>query len=251
MEAMTPSDLLAIGAIVFGAFVARGMTGFGSATLAVPMLVHFIPLRTAVPLLLVLDFASSIVLLRIDRSKIDRSEVAWLLPFAMCGVALGVTLLVRLPATWLLASLGVVVIVFGLRALAARPGQRRVSRAWVVPAGLAGGTLGGIFGSGAATPFMIYLTHRLPDRTRVRATFSAFALFDYAFRLVVFAVGGLLFSALSLETAAVGFPAMAAGLFVGDRVHGRIGDETARRAIAALLVVAGILLIVKARSLAS
>src|SRR6185312_4157960 len=55
---MTAGDLLAIGAIVFGAFVARGVTGFGSATLAVPMLVHFIPLRTAVPLLLVLDFAS-------------------------------------------------------------------------------------------------------------------------------------------------------------------------------------------------
>ncbi|HLX28693.1 MAG TPA: sulfite exporter TauE/SafE family protein [Casimicrobiaceae bacterium] len=246
---MTVANLLAIAAIVFAAFVARGVTGFGSATLAVPMLAQVISLRTAVPLLLMLDFASSVVLVRVDKTKIDRSEVVSMLPFAMCGVALGVTLLVRLPVTWLLASLGVVVIAFGLRALGSSQSQRRVSRAWVVPAGLAGGTLGGLFGSGAATPFMIYLTHRLRDRTRVRATFSAFALFDYGFRLVVFALGGLLLPALSIETAGIGFPAMAAGLFVGNRMHGRISDAMATKAIAFLLVLAGILLLAKASTL--
>jgi uncharacterized protein len=245
---MSAAELFATGAIVFGAFVARGITGFGSATLAVPMLVHFISLRMAVPLLLVLDFASSIVLLRLDRSRIDRSEVAWMVPFAMCGVIVGVTLLVKLPASWLLAPLGLVVIVFGVRALLPEQDRRRVSRAWVVPAGLAGGTLGGLFGSGAATPFMIYLTHRLNDRRHVRATFSAFALFDYGFRLIVFAVSGLLLSALSLEAALVAFPAMAAGLSVGNRVHGAISDAAARKTIAALLILGGLLFLMKARS---
>jgi uncharacterized membrane protein YfcA len=245
---MSTVELSAIGAIVFAAFVARGVTGFGSATLAVPMLVHFIPLRAAVPLLLVLDFASSIVLIRLDRSRIDRSEVVWMLPFAMCGVVVGVTLLVKLPAAWLLGALGLVVIVFGVRALLPGQDRRRVSRAWVVPAGRAGGTLGGVFGSGAATPFMIYLTHRLADRTHVRATFSAFALFDYGFRLVVFAVSGLLLSAISLESALVAFPAMAAGLLVGNRVHGAISDAAARRTIAALLILGGFLLLMKAQS---
>ena len=241
--------MFATAAIVFAAFVARGVTGFGSATLAIPMLVHFIPLRAAVPLLLMLDFASSIVLLRLDRTRIDRSEVAWMLPFAMCGVIAGVTLLVTLPAAWLLAALGIVIIVFGVRALLPEHGARRISRAWVVPAGLAGGTLGGLLGSGAATPFMIYLTHRLSDRTRVRATFSAFALFDYGFRLVVFAVGGLLFSAVPLEVAVLGFVAMLAGLFVGNRLHGGISDAAARRSIALLLVLGGALLLLKARAL--
>lgn len=245
---MSAAEFFATGAIIFAAFVARGITGFGSATLAVPMLVHFIPLRAAVPLLLVLDFASSIVLLRLDRTQVDRSEVVWMLPFAMCGVIVGVTLLVNLPAAWLLAALGIVVIVFGLRALLPGHGTRRVSRAWVVPAGLAGGTLGGLFGSGAATPFMIYLTHRLADRTRVRATFSAFALFDYGFRLVVFAVGGLLFSAVSLKATLVGIPAMAAGLFVGNRVHAGISDVVAKRTIAALLLLGGVLLLLKAHT---
>lgn len=72
---MTVADLLAIAAIVFAAFVTRGVTGFGSATLAVPMLAQVISLRTAVPLLLMLDFVSRIVRLRIDKTKIDRSEV--------------------------------------------------------------------------------------------------------------------------------------------------------------------------------
>lgn len=237
--------MLATGAIVFAAFLARGVTGFGSATVAVPLLVHVIALQVAVPLLLVLDFASSIVLVRVDRSRVERSEVAWMLPFAMTGVLLGVVLLVKLPVAWLLGALGILVILFGVRALAGQAAHGAVSRAWVMPAGLAGGTLGGLFGSGAATPFMIYLTHRLSDRTQVRATFSAFAFFDYGFRLIVFAAAGLLFTAGFTEAAAVGLPAMAAGLAAGHRIHGRISDAAATRAIGVLLVLGGVLLLAK------
>lgn len=244
---MTPAELVATAAIVFAAFLARGVTGFGSATIAIPLLVHFIALQVAVPLLLLLDFASSVVLVRLDRSKVDRREVVWMLPFAMCGVVLGVTLLVNLPLAWLLATLGIAVILFGVRALLAeQPGAKPVSRAWVVPAGLAGGTLGGMFGSGAATPFMIYLTHRLSDRMRVRATFSAFAFFDYGFRLAVFALAGLLFSAGFAEAVAAGLPAMAAGLALGNRIHGRISDAAAKKTIGVLLILGGALLLAKA-----
>jgi hypothetical protein len=41
---------------------------------------------------------------------------------------------------------------------------------------------------------------------------------------------------------------MAAGLSVGNRVHGAISDAAARKTIAALLILGGLLLLMKARS---
>lgn len=238
---------LAAAALIIGfAFFVRGVSGFGSATIAIPLLAHVIPLKVAVPLLLILDFVSTLATLRLDRAHIDKSEIGWLLPFGMIGVVAGVTLLVHLPPQILLGSLGCVIVFFGVRTLVNREDASPVSRLWGVPAGLVGGLFGGMFGSGAATPYMIYLTHRLHDKRRVRATFTGFAFFDYGFRLVAFAATGLVLDATLGVLLAIGLPAMAIGQYIGNRTHHRISNAQALRAIGAMLIVGGASLIVKA-----
>ncbi|MDP1718454.1 MAG: TSUP family transporter, partial [Burkholderiales bacterium] len=140
----------------------------------------------------------------------------------------------------------VLVIIFGIRMLIARHGHHLVSRAWAIPAGLAGGALGGAFGTGAATPPMIYLTHRLRDKAQVRGTFSGYAILVYSFRLVVFAVAGLLLDFDLLLMVVVTLPAMALGLYTGNRLHGRISHDQALRVISFLLIVSGTSLVWKA-----
>jgi hypothetical protein len=232
--------------IVFIAFFVRGVSGFGSATVAIPLLAHVIPLKLAVPLLLVHDLLSTIATVTIDRRAIDRSEILRLLPPSVAGVIVGVTLLVTLPAAPLLGMLGALVIVFGIRTLLNPHGSAPISRLWALPAGFAGGALGGAFGSGAATPSMIYLTHRLADKSRVRGTFSAFAIIDYSFRVVTFAATGLLLNRELFVLVALTLPAMALGLYVGNRLHGRISSERALKVIGALLVASGVALLWKA-----
>lgn len=243
---MTVETFLAASVIVFFAFFVRGLSGFGSATIAIPLLAHFIALKLAVPLLLVHDLISTIASVSIDRRSIEKREIYALLPPSIAGVIVGVTLLVSLPAQPLLAMLGAIVIFFGVRTLLNPQGNKPVSRLWSVPAGFAGGALGGAFGSGAATAYMIYLTHRLADKSRVRGTFSAFAIIDYSFRVITFAVTGLLLSRDLLVLAAVTLPAMGLGLYVGNKLHGRVSDSQARMAVGALLVVSGLSLLWKA-----
>ncbi len=243
---MTNEALIAAAAIIFLAFFVRGISGFGSATIAVPLLAHFVTLKVAVPLLLIHDLLATAATISVDRQAVDKREVIALLPPAIVGAIVGVTLLVSLPAQPLLAALGVLVIVFGARTLVNPQSGGRVSRLWAVPAGLTGGALGGAFGSGAATPPMIYLTHRLTDKSRVRGTFSAFAVFDYLFRAVIFAATGL-FASAELRTAImITLPAMMLGLYAGNKLHGRISTEQSYKAIGALLIVSGISLIWKA-----
>jgi uncharacterized membrane protein YfcA len=240
--------LIASSAIVFLAFFVRGISGFGSATIAIPLLAHFIALKLAVPLLLIHDLLSTLATVSIDRRAVDRSEILWLLPPSIAGVIIGVTLLVTVPAQPLLAALGALVIVFGIRTLINPQGDKRISRLWAIPAGLAGGALGGAFGSGAATPSMIYLTHRLADKSRVRGTFSGFAIFDYTLRIIIFAVAGVLLSDDLLLLVSVTLPAMMLGLYTGNKLHGRISTNQAFKVIGTLLVVSGLSLLWKALS---
>lgn len=243
---LEPATIAVVGAIVGGAFFVRGMTGFGSATIAIPLLVHAIPLKLAVPLLLLLDFLATLATLRIDRTLVDKGEIRWLVPFGVVGVVTGALLLVRLPASYLLGGLGLVIVFFGIRTLLNPQGDSPVSRLWGIPAGLIGGLFGGMFGSGAATPYMIYLTHRLRDKRRVRATFTGFAFFDYGFRLVTFALTGLLLDPALALLLAICVPAMALGQYAGNRVHHRISNEQALRVIGVMLILSGISLLAKA-----
>jgi len=238
--------LIASSSIVFLAFFVRGISGFGSATVAIPLLAHFIALKLAVPLLLIHDLLSTLATVSIDRRAVDKSEIIALLPPSIAGVIVGVTLLVTVPAQPLLATLGVLVIVFGIRTLINPQGDKRISRLWAIPAGLAGGALGGAFGSGAATPSMIYLTHRLADKSRVRGTFSGFAIFDYTLRIIIFAVAGVLLSDDLLLLVAVTLPAMMLGLYIGNKLHGRISTNQAFKVIGTLLIVSGLSLLWKA-----
>jgi len=243
---LSAEALAASSVIVFLAFFVRGVSGFGSATIAIPLLVQLIELKLAVPLLLIHDLLSTIATVSIDRRAVDRSEILRLLPPSVAGVIFGVTLLVMLPAAPLLATLGALVVAFGARTFVSPQAGGPVSRLWALPAGFAGGALGGAFGSGAATPTMIYLTRRLADKSRVRGTFSAFAIIDYCFRVITFAVTGLLLNKALIVLVAVTLPAMALGFYLGNRLHGRISSERAFRVIGALLVVSGFALLWKA-----
>jgi hypothetical protein len=65
-----------------------------------------------------------------------------------------------------------------------------ISIAWSVPAGLVGSGAGALFGT-SAPPYIIYLTHRLPDKSSLRATFSCLFVIDGGFRLALFTGAGL------------------------------------------------------------
>jgi uncharacterized protein len=245
MVELSPTAAAMVGAVVFFAFFVRGVSGFGSATIAIPLMVHVVPLKLAVPLLLVLDFLSTLATIRIDRAHVNKTEVKRLIPWAMIGVVTGALLLVRLPPEFLLTGLGILVVIFGVRTLLHPVGDKPASSWWAAPAGFTGGLFGGMFGSGAATPYMIYLTHRLRDKRNVRATFSGFAFFDYGFRLITFLFTGLLLQWALGIVLLISVPAMAAGFYVGNKIHHRISNEQALQVIGVLLILSGLSLVAK------
>lgn len=230
--------------ILMSAFFIRGITGFGSALISVPLLALSQPLQFAVPLVLALDFTAALILGGLNAKKAHWSEIKILLPFGMLGASVGAYALVTLPTTPVLLTLGAFTMFFGFRNIFGLQPERRLSRAWAVPAGLAGGATGALFGAGSP-PYIMYLTRRLLDKGAVRATFSWLIAIDGGFRLVLFLFAGLLLDAKLQIAYALGLLPMAIGLYTGNKVHLDMTSEGMLKVVGALLVLSGAMLFLK------
>ena len=242
---MTPDTYLAAFFILLFAYFLRGITGFGSGLIAIPLLAHFLPLTFVVPMVLVLDFVASIVLSSHTRMLVRWDEIRTLLPSSIIGILAGSVMLVSLPREPLLVSLGLFVIFFGLRYVFNVHSENPISRWWSIPTGLSGGLIGALFGTGGP-PYVVYLAHRLHDKTQLRGTLSGLFLIDGAFRLIIFLILGLLLQPEMLSSLLIGLPVIAIGLYLGNKVHLGITHRQQLAIIGSLLLLSGSSLLWKA-----
>lgn len=242
---MSPAEIAyAVGVLLLAYFV-RGISGFGSGLLAVPLLALKFPLTVVVPLMLLLDFTASLVIGGLNFKQVRWDEVRPLMPFSVLGVVLGTTLLVSLPKQPLLIGLGIFVLIFALRSLLNMPGEKSISRWWAIPASLSGGTIGGLFGTGGP-PYVIYLTRRIQEKGELRATFSGVFFLEGLFRIGSFVAAGLLVNTQIWKGYAMGLPIALLALYAGSHVHTGLSNAQIKRVIGGLLLVSGVSLIIKA-----
>ena len=230
--------------VVAGAYMIFGISAFGAALFTVPILSHFFPLDFVLPMCVLLDVAAALSLgVRFSRES-DKSELKWMVPSCLVGAVLGVTLLVNLPRHATLMALGVFLFAYGAYSLKQGGAMTGVGRGWAPVAGFAGGALGTLFGIGAP-PYAIYLSRRLQDKLAFRATLSNMVIFSVSIRALVFTASGLM-----LADRLVGFallvPFALAGLWFGNRIHGRISRAGLLRVVSGLLLLIGLSLLARA-----
>jgi len=232
-------------AIVLFGYVVLGLGGFGSALVSMPLLALVLPIRMVVPLMLLLDFVGMLANGVRLRHEVDKDEVWAIVPPLLGGMAVGVTALVFLPGRALLFALGVFILAYGVFTLKPRPGRKPVKRIWAVPAGLFGGLIGGMFGTGGAV-FAMYFMARIPDVARMRATMSAVFVVSTGSRLALFLLSGLLLQR-DVWLAFVGLvPMVFVGLSIGHRLHGRLTRMQVARLLSLLLLGSGASVLIKA-----
>ena len=86
------------------------------------------------------------------------------------------------------------------------------------------------------------LSYRLRDKRVLRATFIALFAFDGLWRIGLFTVSGLLTPAIWWQAAVV-LPALVLGTVLGHRAHFNISQRRFMQLVAAVLGVAGVLLL--------
>lgn len=241
---MSPETLAVAALITACSYLVFGLTGFGSTVLALPLLAHLIPLKFAVPMLLLLDFTAGILLMSRVRRGVRLDELGRLFPFMLAGIALGLTLLIRLPEAPLLAALGFFLVAYATYGTMRRAGLPKLSRAWGAPFGLAAGILGALFGTGGVLT-ALYIGARLDNKEELRATAAAAVLLNTSMRVVLFGVSGLLTQDGLLTSALLLLPSVVVGLVLGNRLHAAVPAGLVVRVVYAAVAVAGVSLLVR------
>jgi hypothetical protein len=237
--------VLVVGAVaVFAGYAVFAVTAFGASFLVVPILSHLLPLSFVLPVCVLLDFTASLTLGLHSRADMDRVELMRLIPFSLVGAVIGVTALVKLPREGTLLALGVFLLGYAAWSLREGGRLRRVGAVWAPVAGLAGGMIGTLFGVGGP-PYVIYLSRRIEDKARLRATISGALIVNLGMRLAVFTVAGLMLrDGLLMYAALVPFAAL--GLWCGTHLQRRLSRDAVVRVLNGLLLLLATSLIVRA-----
>jgi uncharacterized membrane protein YfcA len=232
-------ELALVAAAVTLAYTVFGFSGFGANLVSLPLLVHVVSLRVAVPMLLVTDIFTATLMGLKNRSLIDRGEILRLAGWALVGMLLGTLVLSKGSEAWLLTALGSFVLLYSLYSLYAHASASPVSPRWAVPAGLVGGVFSALFGTGGPV-YTLFLARRIHDTARLRATVGAIILGSALVRLAMFGAGGLLTQPGLLKLAFTMVPCAVLGYLIGSRIQARVPQALVRRVIWWLLVASGV-----------
>jgi uncharacterized membrane protein YfcA len=243
LATLTTTELLLGAAVIGAAYVIRGIAGFGSGLIAIPLLALMLPLSVAVPLVVFLDYLASASHGVSGRESIQWRELLPLLPFSLLGILIALYLFRSVDPALLTKALGAFIILFAGHSLFSRTAERRISRYWVVPSGSFGGMIGTLFGTGG--PFyVLYLKRRGLAKANFRATFATVFLLDGAGRLTGY-LGAGYYNIDTLKLIGVAIPVMGIGLLIGGRIHTSMSQTTFQRSLAVLLIVSGTSLLLK------
>jgi uncharacterized protein len=161
------------------------------------------------------------------------------------GIPIGVRLLTYTNPAYLRLGVGILLMLYAIYSLV-RPAFKpmKIGVAADIVIGFFNGLLGGLTGLGGVIS-TISCQLRGWSKDMQRAVFQPVLL--AAFVIISISLGAS--GAVTLETAklyGIGLPFMIAGIWSGFRLYGKIDDETFRKAVLTLLLLAGASLIVSA-----
>lgn len=234
-----------IGTVWFGAALLQGLTGFGAALVAVPLLSLFLDLKLVVPLCTLHGVTITLCLSWQLRRSLSLKKIGPLLLGCVPGVVFGVTLLKYADPVAMKLMLGVMVTAFAIYALLSRPVlERKLRPFWAYVAGFATGAITSAFSAGGP-PTIIYTTLSGWSKDTIKATLSGFFLCAG-----LLASGSHLMAGLTTVTVAkyyvASLPFVLFGVWVGSRFYQRINHKLYLKTVFSCLAIMGLVLALSA-----
>ena len=241
-------DGLVLGLFVAAAFAGgfvSGFSGFAMGLVVSGVWLHIItPLQTAALIAGYGLLTQGYGILKL-RQALNWQSIWPLVLGTTIGIPIGVILLNHINPTYLRFGVGVLLVLYTIYGLA-KPAVKPV-KIGVVPdigIGIVNGLVGGLTGLGGVVS-TISCQWRGWTRDAQRAVFQPVLFAAFVVISTSMAITGA-FTPETLKLYGLGFPFMLAGLWSGFKLYGMIDDETFRKAVLVLLLIAGLSLIVTA-----
>ena len=211
-----------------------------------PLLVQMYPLKSVVPMMVIIDICGSLYVGRKSSQDANLKELKWLFPFTLLGMILGIVLLIKAPSEPLLVILGCFAALNGARVLWQRNSEMRepINKWWAAPFGFFGGTFTALFATGGPI-YVSYLGLRINDPRALRATMAFAILMLTLLRLTLMLVTGLILSWPVIGLAVCLMPATFLWIWLGTHVHAKLSNAAMRVAYGSILFFAGTMLLIR------
>lgn len=242
-------DAVSIAIAACGLFIAgvvKGATGLGYSSCALPFLVLAVGLKPAMAIVIAPALATNISLsLSLGNLRETAARFRWLYLTMLPGIALGVWLLVWVPARTAVQVLGLVIIAYVALALA-RPAlaiPARLVTPLQVPTGFLNGVVTGLTGAQVMPLFPYVMALHLPPDATVQVVNLAVTIATTILAIGLLQTGIMTPELLGLSVAAI-VPALI-GVELGNRARGRIPAAQFRRIVLVALSVVGAMLLMR------
>ncbi len=235
-----------LGAIFLAAGFTQGVSGFGAALVAMPLLTLFLDVKVAVPLCMLNGLLITLYLSLQLKSHMDWRKIRPLFFGCIPGVIIGVYLLNKINSDLLKILLGCLIIAYAVYRLMWESVEVKLREKWGYIAGFASGVIGAAFSAGGP-PTIIYVSLTGWKKDEIKATLSLFFFSTGVLISTGHAVSGLI-NSLVLSYFASSCLFTIVGVYMGSLCYNHIRQETYIRIMLILLVLLGGMMIFSAVS---
>ncbi|WP_086930184.1 sulfite exporter TauE/SafE family protein [Agarilytica rhodophyticola] len=229
--------------VVFACAVLRGITGFGFAIAAVPVISLFLPPEISVAYITLLQALIGLYDVPTCRKEAHWSSVSWFSISSLVGIPLGVYLLTMLDGNIVRIVIAGVVIfaVIGLISKRGLPIKANIRSA--IPCGVFGGLFAGL-ASMPGPPAILYFLGSGIAPVQARASMIIFFFFTSLIAIPFLYAAELIDKAM-LIYAVLGLPIFIAGSKVGEMIFKRTSDIGYKKISIVLLIITALLTALK------
>lgn len=234
--------LVIIVASLFFAFLTFGLTGFGSGLIGMALLTPALGLATAAPMFAAISICGEVLMFLRYRQHIQLQSVWRLALSSLIAIPIGIAIIPGLNEHLVLVIFGLVVAGYGIYSLFTPHLPQISNHRWGFLFGFISGLLTGAYNSGGP-PLVIYGNLTRWTREQFKSNLPGMFMLNSVVVITTHVLAGH-YNPTVLQDAAIGIPAMLAGLFVGWSLDKRVNPEMFRKMVLFLLVVIGVRLII-------
>jgi uncharacterized membrane protein YfcA len=237
LEAQT---MIVLGVVFFSSFI-RSAFGFGDAVVAMPLLVLFLDLKTATPLVALVAFTIASTILLRNWRRVRLKSALGLIGSSLVGIPLGLLCLKGAHEEIMKGVLGAVILAFALFRLSSQRIPRLMTDRWAFLFGFVAGILGGAYNTNGP-PVVIYGSLRMWPPPDFRATLQGYFLLTGIFILCGHFSAGL-WTADVLKLFFCCLPVVLSAVLLGALANRRLPVGRFDRAVHILLVILSLFLL--------
>lgn len=232
-------DIILVSILTFITGIIGTVTGFGTSTIMVPLVLLFLPLPQTLLLVGIIHFFGDVWKIVLFREGLKwKIIMAFGIPGAIASF-LGARLIFSLPEATLSRLLGMTLVLYAAYTFANPSFKLRERLSTAAGAGVVSGFLAGIFGVGGAVRAMVLSAFDLPKAVYIATSGAAASAIDIV-RLGAYVLGGASLSLLQLRFLPLFIVLSFLGARAGQKLVGHIPQRQFRMVIGVFLFLVGL-----------